>query len=443
MIEGLKPYAEYKNSDVDWIGRIPSSWRVRRAKLLFREIDDRSKTGREEMLSVSHTTGVTPRSQKKVTMFKAESNVGYKICRPDDLVINTLWAWMGALGVSRYLGLVSPAYGVYRPTAREDLLPSFADQLLRAPIYAGEYRRCSTGVRNSRLRLYPEVFLRIPVLLPPLNEQAAIVAFLDYANRKIDNYIRAKTRELSLVTEMLLTTSEQSLRASDGQVLRLSTIADLVLRPVKRRADNTYVRIGLFNRGRGIFHKRPVDGSELGDSDFFWVKEGDLIISGQFAWEGAVAFARDRDSGCVASHRYPILRAHGDHISSSVLLAVLRTTFGQMLLDHHSRGAAGRNRPLNIRTLLKEKIRIPPVSAQTEITRFLDREFAVSQSVARVVRLAQEYRSRVTADIVTGKLDVRAAAHELPVEHGAIDTTNAPVEPEQDVEQLVESADTA
>ena len=72
-----------------------------RAKRLFREVDERSKTGKEELLSVSHLTGVTPRRLKNVTMFMAESNVGHKVCRPGNLVINTWCAWMAALGFTR------------------------------------------------------------------------------------------------------------------------------------------------------------------------------------------------------------------------------------------------------------------------------------------------------------------------------------------------------
>ena len=349
-------------------------------------------------------------------MFLAASNVGHKICRPQDLVINTLWAWMAALGVSRYTGIVSPAYGVYRPLDPDKFLPRFADLLLRTPMYADEYQRCSTGVNSSRLRLYAEYFLRIPILLPSPDEQAAIVRFLDHANRKIDGFIRAKKRELSLITEMLLTVTEESLVQSDSEVMRLSTAAMLVNRPIDRRSSENYTRIGLFNRGRGIFHKPTVSGAELGDSDFFSIEEGDLVISGQFAWEGSVALAREKDKGCIASHRYPILRGRDNLISSAALLAILRTKLGGMLMDHHSRGAAGRNRPLNITTLLKEKFPIPSLSAQVRITDLLEKEYMVSQTIARSIWLVDEYRTRLTADIVTGKLDVREAAAKLPEE---------------------------
>src|SRR6266436_3015911 len=164
-LKGLKPYPEYKPSGHEWLGPLPAHWRQLRAKFLFREVDNRSQTGKEELLSVSHLTGVTPRSQKTITMFLAKSNVGHKICRPGDVVINTMWAWMGALGVARQTGIVSPAYGVYRPLTAGEMLPRYVDNLLRTPSYASEYLRRSTGVNSSRLRLYPEHFLRIPIVI--------------------------------------------------------------------------------------------------------------------------------------------------------------------------------------------------------------------------------------------------------------------------------------
>jgi hypothetical protein len=96
----LRPYPHYQDTGHDWLGSVPAHWSLLRAKRLFHEVDERSNTGKEELLSVSHLTGVTPRRLKNVTMFMAESNVGHRVCRPGDLVINTLWAWMAALGVT-------------------------------------------------------------------------------------------------------------------------------------------------------------------------------------------------------------------------------------------------------------------------------------------------------------------------------------------------------
>jgi len=113
VTRGLNPNTSLQPSGFDWLGDIPEHWEVKRTKRVFKERNDRSESGEEEMLSVSHLTGVTKRSEKDVNMFEAETNEGYKLCSPGNLVINTLWAWMGAMGVASEEGIVSPAYHVY------------------------------------------------------------------------------------------------------------------------------------------------------------------------------------------------------------------------------------------------------------------------------------------------------------------------------------------
>ncbi len=201
VTRGLHPHVPLKPSGIPWLGDIPKHWEVRRAKYLFREVDERSTTGGEELLSVSHITGVTPRSQKNVTMFKAESNMGYKICRVGDLAINTMWAWMAALGVSKHEGIISPAYAVYRQRNPERLVCDFADMLLRTSCYKANYITLSTGVRASRLRLYPEQFFRIPILLPPRKEQEEIVAFVEGETASLTTAIARTEREIALMQE--------------------------------------------------------------------------------------------------------------------------------------------------------------------------------------------------------------------------------------------------
>lgn len=199
VTRGLNPDAPLRDSGLPWLGPIPKHWKTERAKWLFRERDDRSETGEEEMLTVSHLTGVTPRSEKDVNMFEAETTEGYKICHIGDLVINTLWAWMGAMGVSHVYGIVSPVYNVYTPGER--LYPAYADALVRIPVFAEEATRFSKGVWSSRLRLYPEGFFEIWLPVPPLEEQRAIVAHIATERAKLDGLRAAAERTLALLKE--------------------------------------------------------------------------------------------------------------------------------------------------------------------------------------------------------------------------------------------------
>jgi type I restriction enzyme S subunit len=201
VTRGLNSSAPLMPSGASWLGDIPVGWAVLRAKYLFREIDERSTTGSEELLSVSHLTGVTPRSQKNITMFKAESYVGHKLCSPGDLVINTMWAWMGALGISKDTGIISPAYAVYRQRGEQRLSQGFIDALLRTRLYIDEFTRRSTGIRSSRLRMYPEEFFKVEILMPPRSEQEEIVSFISTHTANLNVAIERVSGEVDLLRE--------------------------------------------------------------------------------------------------------------------------------------------------------------------------------------------------------------------------------------------------
>lgn len=186
---GLNPDAKMKDSGIEWLGEIPAHWDVNRAKVLFREVTERSETGEEELLTVSHITGVTRRAEKQVYMFMAESLEGYKKCRAEDLVINTMWAWMGALGFAREDGIVSPSYNVYRPR-KSFFLPWYYDYLFRTGKFIAEIICHSQGVWTSRLRLYPESFYNIRLPVPPHAEQEKIVNHIENATSYFDELQR-------------------------------------------------------------------------------------------------------------------------------------------------------------------------------------------------------------------------------------------------------------
>ncbi|MCY3911442.1 MAG: restriction endonuclease subunit S [bacterium] len=183
--EGFGPTPRLKPSGVEWLGDVPEHWEVIENCRVFRERDERSDNGDGELLTVSHITGVTRRSEKPdVGMFMAESLEDYKRCREGDFVINTMWAWMGAAGTAKEPGLVSPSYNVYVPNQHR-LLPRFVDLAYRSPRYVLGMTSESRGIWTSRLRLYPQHFLSLVTAIPPLREQEAIIAHVDAIEERI------------------------------------------------------------------------------------------------------------------------------------------------------------------------------------------------------------------------------------------------------------------
>jgi len=201
LSRALKPYPEYKESGLPWLGQVPGHWEIKRAKSIFQCIDQRSRTGKEELLTVSSARGVVPRKTATVTMFKAESYVGYKLCWPGDLVINSLWAWAGGLGVSSHHGIISSAYGVYRVRPDAPMTPAFVHEVVRSSSFNWELQVRSKGIWISRLQLTDVSFLDAPMHIPPPEEQAAIVWFLDWANGRLERAIRAKRKVIALLSE--------------------------------------------------------------------------------------------------------------------------------------------------------------------------------------------------------------------------------------------------
>ena len=283
------PDPVYLPHGVKWLGEVPKHWKVRRIKFFYREVDERSGTGAEELMSVSHKTGVTPRKQN-VTMFLAESNVGYKVCRPGDIVVNTMWAYMAALGVARQNGLVSPSYGVYRPIHHDALSDDYIDLLLRTEAYRSAYLSGSTGITASRLRLYPESFLGIPLLYPPLPEQRAIVRYLDHVDRRIRRYVSAKRKLIALLEEERKIATVEAMRSPNTISRRLEVARGFGPKANQaRKRRDIHSNRSLQSRARNV-PKRAEVWQRFGRfQDVFYLEEGDLVISGEFAREGAIA----------------------------------------------------------------------------------------------------------------------------------------------------------
>lgn len=405
------PYESYKDTGIEWLRCIPSHWEICRVGTLFKQIGDEGADGLP-ILSVSIHDGVSDgeldEDELERTVVRSEDRTKYKRVMEGDLVYNMMRAWQGGFGTVGVEGLVSPAYVVARPIGK--LHSRLAEHVLRTPQVIEAMRCRSHGVTDFRLRLYWEVFKDLVLPVPPPAEQRALLNFIDSTTAKIDTLVSEEQRLTALLREEVDSRVLSSFEDSETQLVRLANVAQTVSRPVTLRPEEAYTRIGLFNRGRGLFHKPASMMGEMGDSDFFWVESGDLIISGQFAWEGAVALAAEKDAGCVVSHRYPVIRGNGDQVLTEYLWAFFCTDHGLFLLNEHSRGAAGRNRPLNINSLMKEQIPIPSRRTQDAIAHAIRVRSTLLVHIANSVALLHERRAALIESAVMGRMDVRNAA---------------------------------
>jgi type I restriction enzyme, S subunit len=462
MSAKLKPYPEYRDSGVDWLGKLPAHWIVDRAKAQLREVDERSLTGDEELLSVSHKTGVTPRRLKNITMFKAESYAGYKLARSGDLVVNTMWAWMAALGVSQHDGIVSNAYGVYRPREGIEMDGRYYDRLLRTETYRAEYIRRSTGITTSRLRLYPPKLLAMPLIQPPPEEQRRIADFLDAYNAQVHRLIAAKRRTIaalierkrSIITNRLYTIGDAGSPPTPSN-------PDWPFRAIKRIANVSFSSVDkhIYEHERQVrvcnyvdvykndrvglvtpFREGSVTEAEYGN---YALKAGDVIVTKDSEdWKDICVpcLVTDDIPDTVCGYHLAILRPNTEQISGEylyfALLAAPTTWQFHKAATGITRYGIGKNE------IGVAVIPLPPRTEQDEICHALARELesvdAAKDKVSREIDLILEYRDSLIAAVVTGQLDVREAAVRIVEGDELADDTAIE---EEDMEDALDAVD--
>jgi len=432
----LKPYPEYKDSGLPWLGEIPSHWRIQRGKTLFQCIDIRSTTGDEELLTVSSEYGIVPRRAVNVSMFKAESYIGHKLCWPGDLVINSLWAWARGLGVSQYHGIVSSAYGVYRLNSKFNEYAGYIHELVRSAPFQWELQLRSKGIWVSRLQLTDEAFLDAPFPIPQQDEIDVIVRFLSHIDQRIRRYIRAKQKLIKLLEEQKQGIIHRAVTRGLDPNVRLKISGVEWLGDIPEHWDVLPLRLLADVIDPNPSHRNPIyvdngwpfistvefigtDEIEFNTSrrvNEATVKEQEKRCRFQ---QGSIAFSRKGtigaarilpegvrfallDSVCVINCISKVLdyRFLYRQISSGVITAQL----GALM-----RGAALKQ--VSIGRVRETSILVPPINEQRNIIEILetaipnhDRAIA---SVNHEISLLREYRARLISEVVSGKLDIR------------------------------------
>ena len=448
--QDLRPYPAYRDSGVEWLGEIPAHWDVGRFKRLLDEREERSTSGSEPLLRVSQYTGVTERGSlpgQGTADTRASSLIGYRVVQPDDLAVNIMLAWNGSLGVSRSFGIVSPAYCVYR--FKEALHPWYCHYLLRSETYKTRIKSASTGVVDSRLRLYSDQLYALECLVPSRSEQAAIACFLNDADRRIRRAIRAKEKLIALLGEQKqalihdavtgridVRTGQPYPAYKDSGVDSLGRIpAHWLMLPLKRWVSTritdgphetpTFVENGVpfmsaesmiggrldFTRKRGFITPQQHEiycrkcRPQLGD--IFMCKSG--------ATTGKVSIVDTTVDFSIWSP-LALIRVDPHRVYSELLMSVLQADYvQQQVRDTWSYGTQPN---LSMGAIERLAIALPTQEEQRSIldylTSKLSRLSVAAKALAGGVDLLREYRTSLIADVITGKLDVREATALLP-----------------------------
>mgnify|MGYP001458379904 FL=1 len=193
VTKGVRGEREMKDSGVEWIGEIPVEWSVQRIKTIFSIRNERSFLPLEQVNLISLYTdkGVIQHCDiEKTTGNKASNADGYKKVCPNDMIVNIILCWMGAIGRSDYAGVTSPAYDVYVPSPEIEC--RFYHYYFRTLGFSGDCYKNGRGIMAMRWRTYSDQFRSIKVVVPPLEEQKEIVDHLDAKCAEIDKLIAKK-----------------------------------------------------------------------------------------------------------------------------------------------------------------------------------------------------------------------------------------------------------
>lgn len=435
MDNGFKPYPVYKKTELLWLESVPEHWDIKPNKALWTEritVNFIDKT----LLSVTIKRGVIQQSELlKSSSKKDSSNLDkskYKLVEPNDIVYNKMRMWQGAVGASKYEGIVSPAYIVLKPIS--NINHRFYHYLLRTPNYIEESHRNSYGICDDQLSLRYEEFKCMQSIIPPKEEQNQIVRYLDSKLAKINKYIKNKKKLIELLKEQKQAMINQAVTKGldpkakmkpsgiewlgdipEGwEVTQVGKIYDIelgkMLQPNKEDASDTlekylcalnvfWDRIDFNNVKKMWFSEKDKVKYKIEIGDLIVVEGGDVAVS--CIWNGAVepcyiqnAVHRVREKGYGKNKfLYYWLKSLKD--IGYIDLICNKATFAHFTKEKFTRLF----------------IFLPPLAEQQLIVAYIESKTQAIDKAVEIIKkeidLITEYRTSLISAVVTGKVDVR------------------------------------
>lgn len=417
MIEGLRPYSEMSATGLDWLPAVPVHWETRRIKTVLHEVDRRTTTGEEKLLSLRMIAGLVGHNDVGGKPIPPAALVGFKKIEPGQIVMNRMRAAIGLFGVANEPGLVSPDYAVFSELVDAD--QQYLLRLFRVPAMGAIFRSESKGLGTGQsgfLRLYTDRFGSIRIPLPPLDEQRLIVRFLDWHGAMTGKLVRAKRRLIAVLNEQKQSIIHRAITRGIDPATKLKPSGVDWLGDVPEHWEVKRLKwVVRLQRGYDLPADQRIEGT------YPVVSSGGVIgkhvecratapgvVMGRYGSTDAVFFL-DED---FWPHNTSLFVTDFQGNAPRWCFHMLRTI---SKADHSGKSAVP---GVDRKDLYEIMIAVPPPSDQQYIASAIDDNCAeFERSIALVkdeIALIQEFHTRLIADVVTGQLDVRAVAASLP-----------------------------
>lgn len=430
-------YESYKDSGVDWLGEVPDHWGVGKFRHNFFESPEKIESevvGR--MLSVSGYRGIEVKEYDDENRRRLDTElVGYRIVRPGQLVVNTMWLNYAGLGVSDFEGHVSPAYRSYWISEKFD--KRFVHHLMRSDRYVKGYTKFLTGIRPNSLQMSRDNLMEFPILKPPRPEQSTIAAFLDRETTKIDALIAEQQRLIELLKENRQAVISHTVTKGlyhdvpmkdsgikwlgevpeHWEVKRLRFIAD-VQSGVAKGKDNSghktievpYLRVA--NVQDGFLDLETVTTIEIpaSDLDRYRLRVGDVLMNegGDYDKLGRGHVWNGEIEPCI--HQNHVFAVRPKNVSSEWLNEITGSNYAQFYFMTRSKQSTNLA-SISSTNIMELPVVLPPTTEQQEILAAVSEQRTrlddLTSEAKTAITLLQERRTALISAAVTGKIDVR------------------------------------
>ncbi|MFH1653360.1 MAG: restriction endonuclease subunit S [Pseudomonadota bacterium] len=443
MTQEFKPYPEYKDSEQAWLGNIPEHWECVPHRAVFQEIKKQGYT-EEPLLSVTISKGILKQKDLLANSSKKDSSnldkAKYKLVDPGDIAYNKMRAWQGAIGVSKYRGIVSPAYIVVR--LRQDDNSDYFHYLFRTPAFAKEAERWSYGITSDMWSLRPEHFKMIYSCMPPKTEQDSIVLFLRSFEQKVARFIRNRQKLIKVLNEQKQAIINKVVtRGLDPNVKMKASGVEWVgeipehwrvvpLRWYISISSGTFLDGNKITDNKNIPHLFPVIGGNgiLGYANHYNSESATIVIGRVGALCGNVHLITENAWITDNALRVNNIRCFDIEYLSfqmrAMNLNVLANANAQPLITGS--------------VVKKQKVVLPTIDEQKNIVikiKKISQYFEKAVHTARKeIDLIKEYRTRLITDVVTGKIDVRELAKNIDLDADVEELQEEPIIDEEIVE---------